>query len=220
MPGRGGGGGPARWRGSQGRQPNGWPTRWRPICVKPSFLSRHTGRSVGRWPRLPRAAGAAAGCSRPPRIVQLRLSSSRGSPLWRGGLAEWPVHLELSWATRDHRVAGSAAGCSVLPGSVRLSVQPRAHAVAACHWQVGGLTLPGQGARVLPRVAMAGLVLQVPTSQGRNLSGSAGRPQRLLRTWVLTSRAGGFWQVAGRKLAGSPKLLRKVAPLGGGHQRS
>jgi hypothetical protein len=72
---------------------------------------------------------------------------------------------------------------------------------------------------VLPRAAMVGRVPQVPTSQGRTSSGSAERPQRLLRAGVLTSRAEGFRQVAGRKRADSPKLL-KVAPLGGGHQRS
>jgi hypothetical protein len=66
---------------------------------------------------------------------------------------------------------------------------------------------------------MAGRVRQVPTSPGQSSSGSAGRPQRLLWTGVLTSesRAGVIRQVAGRpaKLAGSPKLLRKVEPLGG-----
>ncbi len=47
------------------------------------LLSRYTGRSVVLWPRLLRAVGAAAGRSRPPGIVQLRPSSSRGSPRWR-----------------------------------------------------------------------------------------------------------------------------------------
>ncbi len=34
-----------------------------------------------------------------------------------GGLSEWPVHRELSGATRHHRVAGAAAGLSAPPGA-------------------------------------------------------------------------------------------------------
>ncbi len=47
------------------------------------LLSRHTGRSAERWPRLLRVVGATAGRTRTPGIVQLRLASSRCSPRWR-----------------------------------------------------------------------------------------------------------------------------------------
>jgi hypothetical protein len=83
--------------------PNRGPKRGRPICVKPSLLSRHTGRSVVRWPRLPRAVGAAAGHSRPLGIVQLRPSSSRGSPRWRSLRVACPPRTK-----RDH--LGSSGG--------------------------------------------------------------------------------------------------------------
>jgi hypothetical protein len=66
------------------------------------FLSRHTGRSVVRWPRLPRAVGAAAGRSRPPGIVQLRSSSSCGSPRRRS--------LQVACLPRTKRGHSGSAG--------------------------------------------------------------------------------------------------------------
>ncbi len=70
----------------QGRQSNRRPTRWRPICLKPSFLSRLTGCSDGQWLRLPRAVGAAAGRTRnrpAQTIVQQRHSAMALSPSGR-----------------------------------------------------------------------------------------------------------------------------------------
>jgi hypothetical protein len=130
--------------------PNCGPTRWRPICVKPSYLSRRTGRSVGRWPRLPLAVGAAAGRSRPPGSVQLRPSSSRGSPRWRSLRAAGPPrtkrgHLGSSGgrsscgsqcATRERQAVSPAAGprgggLSSLAGGGTDSARPRSSGVTA-----------------------------------------------------------------------------------------
>jgi hypothetical protein len=135
--------------------------------------------------------------------------------------AEWPVHRKLIGATRDHQVAGSAAGCSAPPGNVRPPVQPRvyavavspsgrdhrgprAHAMAARHWQVGELTLPGYGAQGgAPRAGLTGRAQQVPTSPSRTSSirraGSAVGPQRCRQAGVLMpwAQAGGAAMVAG-----------------------
>ncbi len=95
------------------------------------LLSRHSGRSVVRWPRLPWSAGAAAGRSRPPGIVQLRPSSSRGSPRWRSLRVVGPQQ-----TTRGH--SGSSGG--QLSCGTQCATQERQAASPAVGLRGGGLS--------------------------------------------------------------------------------
>ncbi len=119
--------GSTRWSNRE-RQLAGSPASQRFYAVVANLrqailFSRHTGRSVVRWPRLPRVVGAAAGRSRPPGSSS---SDSRPAATPRcGGLFELQDHCGLrghsgssggqlscgtQCATRDRQAASLAAG--------------------------------------------------------------------------------------------------------------
>ncbi len=179
-----------------------------------SFLCLHTGCSVWRWPRLPRAVGAAAGRSRPPGIVQLRLSSSRGSMRWRSLRVAGPPRTKrghsgssgASTATRERQASSPAAGLrggrlSEWPASPRATWgHPESSDGQNGRWQEAGpagqdgeLTLPGCGVQEGPsRAGLTGSAQQVPTSLSPTSSirraGSVAEPQRCGQVGVLTGR--------------------------------
>ncbi len=183
------------------------------------------------------------GLDSPGRSVQLQdavghpgSSSSDRRPavgLRDGGLSEWPVHRELSGATRDLRgpaqlrdagchpgmsglqsshlptrwqslrVAGFTAGYAGPLGVVGWPARPLAAGMTRV-WQVGELTLPGNGAQGgSPRAGLTGRAQQVLTSPSWTSSirraGSAAGLQLCRQACVLTpwAQAGGAAMVAG-----------------------